>query len=140
MSRTWLWSKKVSVDFCSDENGASAVEFSIVSSVFIALCLVIIQLGWTLQIRNHLAEAADTAIRTILVDPEASDSTIEAQVESALANYNADDLDVEAGETTVDGTDFRTLNIQYDLALAVPYFPSGLISLSVNRRVPVWDD
>ena len=139
MSRPWRRSAEISANFYRDENGASAVEFSIVASVFIALCLGIIQLGWTLQIRNHLAEAADTAIRSIMLDPDASDSTVEAQVYSALADYDADNLSVEAGETTVDDTDFRTLSIQYDLALAVPFFPSGVITMSVSRRVPVWE-
>ena len=46
-----------------DEGGASAVEFAIVASVLITLCIAILQFGWALQIRNALSRAADQDVR-----------------------------------------------------------------------------
>ena len=120
-----------------NEGGASAVEFAIVGSVFIVLCLAILQLGWALQIRNQISQVADAAVRSIVIDPDASDSALEAQVYSALAEYDAGRLHVEAGEATVDTIAFRTLNIKYDMELDIPFFPTNLVTLNVSRRTRV---
>jgi len=119
------------------EDGAAAIEFAIVGSVFIVLCLAILQLGWTLQVRNNIAQAADAAIRSIIIDPDANDSDLEAHVYSALAEYDPARLHVEAGEDTVEAIAFRTLTVEYDMALAIPHFPSDLVTLSVSRRTRV---
>jgi Flp pilus assembly protein TadG len=123
--------------FWTDEAGASAVEFAIVGSVLIALCIAILSFGWALQIRSNLSQAADVAIRSIIIDPETSDSDLEAQVYAALTHYGVERLNVEAGETTVGATDFRTLSIEYDMTLSIPLLPTNLVTLNVSRRVPV---
>ena len=113
------------------------MEFAIVGSLLIVLCIAILSFGWALQIRNNLNHAADAAIRSIIIDPEASDSAVEAQVYAALSSYAVEHLSVDAGETTIGATDFRTVDIDYDLALSIPFLPTNLVTLSVSRRVPV---
>ena len=120
-----------------DQHGASAVEFSIVGSLAIALVLGIIELGWALQIRNDMSQAADKAARFVLLTPDASDSAFEAKVYSALAEYDAERIDVEVGEMTVGTTEFRTLSVEYELAISVPGFPVTAVTLSQSRRIPV---
>ena len=123
--------------FRADEAGASAVEFAIVGSVFIAITVAILGFGWALQIRNNLNQAADAAIRSIIIDPDASDTAVEAQIYAALSNYGVEHLDVEAGETIIGATDFRTVDIELDMALSIPLLPTNLLTLTVSRRVPV---
>jgi Flp pilus assembly protein TadG len=120
--------------FLTDDEGASAVEFSIVGSIFVALCVAILQLGWALQIRNQIAHAADAAVRSTIIDPDASDSALKSTVYSILAEYDPERLHVETGETTVDAISFRTLTISYDVSLAIPFVPTKVAALSVTRR------
>ena len=120
-----------------DERGSSAVEFSIVGSLAVALVLAILQLGWALQIRNDISQAADQAARYVMLTPEASDSALEAKVYSTLAGYDANRLDVDVGEMTVGTAEFRTLTVEYDLAVTIPGFPVSAITLSQSRRIPV---
>jgi len=120
-----------------DQDGASAVEFSITGSLAIALVLGVIQLGWALQIRNDISQAADQAARFVMLTPEASDSALEAKVYSALTEYDAERIDVEIGEMTVGSAEFRTLSVEYGLAVTIPGFPLNAITLSQSRRIPV---
>ena len=123
--------------FADNEEGSSAVEFSIVGSVFIALCVAILQLGWTLQIRNQIGRAADAALRVAMVDSSVTAASLENSVESALATLDADYLTIDVGETTIDSTDFRTLDVSYVMATGIPLFPSGPLTIQVTRRMPI---
>ena len=129
-ARPWL-------RFRDDEEGSSAVEFSIVGSVFIALCVAILQLGWTLQIRNQIGRAADAALRVAMVDSNVTAASIENTVESALATLDADYLTIDVGETTIDSTEFRTLAVSYVMSPGIPLFPSGPFTIQVTRRMRI---
>ncbi len=140
MNHTWLL--RAARSFWRDEDGAGAVEFAIVGSVLIALMLGIIQLGWALQLRNELGKAADHAVRHVLLEPTAGDAEFEQTVRDYANDhgYDADRLSVNAGETTVGNTDFRTLSIAYDMTLSIPGLPISLVTLSVSRRTPDLND
>ena len=119
-----------------DEDGASAVEFAIVASVLITFCMGILHLGWALQIRNELAKAADEAVRFVALYPESDDTEFENEAKDALAGYAEDRLQVDAGAMTVGTTDFRTLTVEYDMAVWIPGFSQNALTLSVSRRTP----
>ena len=120
-----------------DEDGASAVEFAIVGSILIAILLAVVQLGWALQIRSEMARAADQAVRQVMLDPETDDEEFEAAVAKALASYDEERLAVQAGQTTVGASNFRTVQVDYDLPLAIPGFRPSLVTLSITRRTPL---
>jgi Flp pilus assembly protein TadG len=120
-----------------DQNGAGAVEFSIVGSLFIVLVLGIVQLGWALQVRNEMSRAADQATRFVQLEPDTSDAEFEARVYSTLADYDPDRLEVDVGETTVGTMEFRTLYVEYGLPVSIPGVPLSVITLSQSRRIPV---
>ena len=54
---------------CRCEAGTAAVEFAIISMVFISLCVGIVDFGRTLYVKNQLSFLADQATRTVLVNP-----------------------------------------------------------------------
>src|SRR5688500_7506050 len=120
-----------------DEDGSSAVEFAIVGSVFLALCIAVLQFGLALHADNELAHAADRGVRLIVIDPEASDDTIESEVEELLPAYNADRLVVEVAAETVDSIEYRTISIDYQMQIAVPGLPVNLLTLNASRRIPL---
>ena len=119
-----------------NENGATTIEFAIVSSVLIVLSLGIMQFGIALQIRNEMGRAADMAVRTVMLDAELSDTDFKAEVYKRLSGYSKDQLSVQAGQTTVGSTEFRTLHVTYALGVFVPGLPTDAITLSVTRQTP----
>jgi Flp pilus assembly protein TadG len=124
-------------DIRHNEDGAAAVEFAIVSSVLIVLCLGIMQFGMALQVRNEMARAADKAVRVVMLNPDLSDADFKAEVYKALPHYSKERLSLETGQTTIDATEFRTLEVGYALGVFVPGLPADAITLTVNRQTPV---
>ena len=120
-----------------DDGGAAAVEFAIVASVLIVLCLGIMQFGMALQIRNEMGRAADMAVRVVMLDPDLSDTEFKAEAYKALPGYSKDRLSVETGQTTVASTEFRTLQVNYAMGVFVPGLPSDTFTLTVTRQTPV---
>ena len=137
MTRRWAACWRAAKRLWHSDNGASAVEFSIVGSIFVVLVLAVVQLGWVLQVRNDMSQAADQAARSVMLEPDTDDSAFEAKVYDALADYDPDRLDVEVGEMTVGTADFRTLHVQYDFPISVPGLPLSVFTLSQSRRIPV---
>ena len=119
-----------------DQGGAAAVEFAFVAMVLIALCIGVVQLGIAIEARNELAQAADRGIRFIVLDPDASDTVIEAKIEALLGDYESSSLVVDVGEQTIDSTDYRTVTIDYDMQLAIPGLYVDLVTLNAFRQVP----
>ncbi len=82
--------------------------------------------------------AADHAVRHVLLDPDTNDADFEQQAAdyAELHGYDEDRLSVNAGETIVGATDFRTLSVEYEMPLSIPGFPMSAVTLGVSRRTP----
>lgn len=116
------------------EDGAVAIEFAIVASVFIFVCLGTIEFGRALYVRNELSFAADIASREILKDSAATKSTVESAARSAFRG-NGDQLTVQLVTENVDGVEFRTLRLIYPFTMLIPQF-GNTFTFNVSRRTP----
>ena len=119
-----------------DQEGAVAVEFAIVGSLFIVLLIAILQLGWALQLRNQMARAADQAVRYVLLHPQADDASFKAEASKALSGYDPKRLVVTVGQTTVGTTTYRTMNLSYNVPLYIPGASADLVTLKVSQWAP----
>jgi Flp pilus assembly protein TadG len=119
----------------ADEGGGVAIEFAIVSMAFILVTLGIIEFGRALQARNEMAFAADFAARQIMIDPEIDEDAIEAAVAAKFDGHAPDTLVVDVTDETVDGEEFRVINMTYPMNLTIPGTHAAL-TLAVSRRVP----
>ncbi len=117
-----------------DTSGASAVEFAIVGAVFIMLSLGVIEFGRAFLVRNSLADAADVATRTALLDRSAPDAKIEASARAAF-DAKKDALQVSFRTETFGGVTFRVMTLSYPFTLLVPAVSSSPLSLTVTRRI-----
>lgn len=122
----------------ADEEGTAAIEFAVVGSLFAVLALAVLQFGWALQVRNQLALVADEAARTVMIDPDRTDTALKADVQAKLSRYDSDRLSVTTGEETVGSMTIRKLRISYAFELAIPGVPSDVLGLSVSRRIPTY--
>ena len=116
------------------QDGAVAVEFAIIASVFIFVCLGTIEFGRALYVRNELSFAADIASREILKDSAATKSTVENAARAAFSG-NAQQLTVQLNTETVDGIEFRTLRLSYPFTMLIPQFGQSF-NFNVSRRTP----
>lgn len=118
------------------ESGAAAVEFAIISMVFISLCVAIVDFGRTLYVKNQLSFLADQATRTVLVNPAVTDAALQATLIADFTAGDPADLTVAVNDQVVGTTDFRVITITYPITLFIPNLSSKEISLDVTRRVP----
>ena len=77
-------SKKARLNFVRDDSGAVAVEFAIVSSIFISLLMGVTYLAIVLYTNLSLHWAVDRAIRTAMINPAVTQTAITSQVNGFL--------------------------------------------------------
>lgn len=116
--------------------GAAAVEFAIVGTVLITLCIGTIDFGRTLYVKNQISALADQAARKILLEPNIAGATLEAELRDDFSAGNPSHLSVEVATETAGGTNYRVITVGFPMTLFVPGLSSDAISLSVTRRVP----
>lgn len=116
------------------EDGATAVEFAIVSSILFFLLLAILQIGWTLQVRNNLAQAADRGVRYVVLNPTASNSTIQTYVRGLIPNYPSSNLTISAATEVAGTISYKVIRVRYSLTLRG--LPVRLVTLNVSRKTP----
>lgn len=123
------------------EDGTTALEFSIVASVFIIVALGVIEFGRSLQVRNEMAYAMDWGARTVLMNADASESEIVEVIRANFNSYDKDKLTVAIVDETAacsgGGTlTARGVTIAYPLEIFIPGF-AGTLEMSLERIVPM---
>ena len=116
--------------------GAAAVEFAIISTVLIGLCIATVDFGRTFYTRHQISALADQAVRKVLIDPDVSSAALAAELRADFSAGNAGDLTVSISSETAGGMSFRVVTVGYPMTLFIPGLNSDAVSLSVTRRVP----
>lgn len=121
------------VMFC--ELGAAAVEFAIVSSLFIVFILGIIDVGRALDLRNQLARAADAGARTVLV-PKSANLEVDAvfAAKAALTTGDPNELTVSLQNVELGGIVYWKITLIYPFRPIFVGFVSPT-SFSVGRVI-----
>lgn len=127
-------------NFYRNKDGAAAVDFAIISMVFILCVLGIIEFGRMFYMRGKLAFAADNAARYVLMKTTstetASNNDILTEAKAALNDPTlAEKVVLVTGSETKDGVTYRTLKLTYSMPLYIPGFGSG-VTLSQYRKTP----
>jgi Flp pilus assembly protein TadG len=127
-------------NFLRNKEGAAAVDFAIVSMVFIFCVLGVIEFGRVLYMKNKLAFAADSAARLVLMKSSGTDTatTSEILIEAKSVLHNrelVENVVLETGSETADGVTYLTLKLSYSMPLYIPGFGSG-VTLSQYRKTP----
>lgn len=121
------------------ERGATAVEFALVSIVFLMFMLGIIDLGRLFWVKNLMQYGVEQTARYAMVNPTASASALETYAEGQVGNlfsgitFTAD----EPGADVVDDINFRTVSAAYTFNYIMPFVTLNDIPLSASIRTPV---
>ncbi len=122
---------------CRCRSGATAVEFAIVSMVFVLLSISIVEFGRGLYLRNHIAYAADVGTRKVLMDPVISDASLDSAIRGAFTRGDPALLEIAITSEQVGGVPSRDVAIRYPLVLLIPGLTPSPITLHLARRIPV---
>lgn len=129
--------KALLAKFRRGESGASAVEFSIVATVFIVASMGVIEWGRTFQVRNEMAFAADKGARALMINSAtATNQDIIDEVKNAFEGYDSTALNVVVTDETLNGVDYRRIELDYPMSIFIPGFTNTL-TLKVTRRAVV---
>lgn len=119
------------------DRGVAAVEFAIVSMVFFTLVIGGIDMGRTFYIKNQLSHLADQASRSVLMDPDVSDTALTNFVQTEFSAGDAGQITVTVTSETAAGIEYRVIRIDYPMTLFIPNLTSQTFGLNVDRRVPI---
>ncbi|MDB5570844.1 MAG: TadE family protein [Hyphomicrobiales bacterium] len=120
-----------------DQSGSTAIEFSIVSLVFILTALGIFEFGRALNTRNQLSQAADYGARKLLTISGISNSAVETEIRSAFKAGPVANLTITFASESVNGAPFRVITMSYPFTLLIPGLVRNSLSLTVTRRTPL---
>lgn len=115
-------------------SGAAAIEFAVIASVLVFVCLGVVEIGRGLHVRSELAYVADLASRQVLITPDVSDADLQTLVNEAFTGPRPQDIDLTA-PVAGDGAS-RTVTVQYPFSFLIPSI-SDTFDITVSRRVPL---
>lgn len=132
--------------FWAGRSGAAAVEFALVSLVFVVFALGIVDFGRNFYQKNRLAHAADIVSRELLLRANRTAVTaldVTAILDGATAGvfnyarfgqFNYDDI--QAQVTTLAGGAYLRIVLSVPLRLLTPGVATSAGTISVTRILP----
>ncbi len=123
--------------FARDTSGATAVEFAIVSAVFVIFCMGLIDFGRNVDAQSRLAHAADAAARTLFLDKAATEAQVNARIKTSFPTLGYDRMTLHVTSETVNTKPYRRITVSLPLIFLTPGFSGKNGTVTVERLVPL---
>lgn len=122
-----------------NERGATAVEFALVAPIFLIFVIGIIDLGRLFYIKNIMQSTVEQCARYAMVNPSATQATVEAYADAWAASMYSDITFVAdaPGTDVVGGIYYRTITATYTFSYMTPIVTVGDVVLTAKSRIPV---
>jgi len=120
-----------------DESGAAAVEFALVSTVFLAMAIGLCYIGIMLFNNMSLQWAVEKAARVAEINSAATQSDIAGAVNSTLASEGLPNATVAYSSAVTAGITIATIQASYSQTYTLPMISTFHINFSSNLSVPV---
>jgi len=91
--------------------------------------------GRTLLVQHELTNAAEKAVRQMLIDKSTSEAELIQIIGDAVQFADSDTINTQFGEVTENARTFRVIAISYPMSIDVPGVGALSFDVSVNRRV-----
>jgi len=121
----------------SDEGGAAAVEFALVSTAFLAMVIGLCYIGIMLFNNMSLQWAVEKAARVAEINTAATQSDIADAVNSYLASEGLPNATVVYSSSVSGGVTSATIQASYSQSYALPMISTFHINFSSNLTVPI---
>lgn len=121
--------------FTRSSRGSTAVEFALISLVLVSMMVGTMHFGRTLLVQHELTNAAEKAVRQMLIDKSTSEAELIQIIGDAVQFADSDTINTQFGEVTENARTFRVIAISYPMSIDVPGVGALSFDVSVNRRV-----
>jgi Flp pilus assembly protein TadG len=121
----------------ASESGAVAVEFALVIGVLLMIIGATVEFGRALMARNEMNFQVSRAARTINLDGTQTDDDVQATLSGLLDDFDPDTLEIAAESTTISGTDFVRITVDFPFDIKIPFVNDSTVTLNVETLVPV---
>jgi len=121
--------------FGRNASGSTAVEFAIVGLVLVMMIVGTMRFGHAMLVRHELTNAAERAVRQMLIDESTSEAQLATIVKDGVRFADPDVIHISFGTVTQDARTYRLIAIRYPVNLAVPGVGALSLDLGLDRRV-----
>ena len=119
--------------------GASAVEFALISPVFLVMVGGILEIGRALYIRNTLQYAVEEAARYAMINTSATSTQVEAYAASKVPDVaNIDVSNFAAESATEDSITYMTITGTFEFSVLADITPLPDMTLTAKSKVPLY--
>jgi Flp pilus assembly protein TadG len=123
-------------NFAADETGTAAVEFGVVSSVFVIILFGIIYVALMLFSLASLQWAVERGARIASINKNATQSQIASAVNSYLTSVKVPQATVQYTTGTLGTVPVATINATFQRTFTVPLVSTFTINFSATTTVP----
>lgn len=120
-----------------DQSGAAAVEFALVSGVFLSLLLGLCYVGVMLFNNMSLQWAVEKAARVAEINTSATQTQIAAAVNAYLSSVGLPNATVAYSSTVSGGVTIATISANYQQTYMLPMISTFHINFRSNLSVPL---
>ncbi len=104
----------------TDSAGVALVEFALVVPLLLAIIFATFDLGWAVYANNTVSLAAREGARKGIIST-ASESTIDAHVQTIATGLNLQASDIDVNRHTDSGVDYVTVTVDYTYSPFTPF-------------------
>lgn len=123
--------------FQRETGGAAAVEFAIISAIFVIFCMALVDFGRNIDAQSRLAHAADAAARTIFIDKTATEAQVFTRIQAGFPGLGYSRMTLRLADQTVNAKPFKKITVSLPLRFLTPGFSGRNGTVTVTRLVPI---
>jgi Flp pilus assembly protein TadG len=123
-----------------DQSGTAAVEFAIVSTVFITFVFGIAFTSIMLHSNAALQWAAETAVRRAALDPDVTQAQLQSDVNALLTQVKMPNATVNYSVAPVNGVPVASLTASFNRSFTIPFVDTFNTTYSATARTPQNED
>ena len=128
--------RPMSSRFAHDASGAVAVEFAIISSIFIVLMFGLVYAGMMIFNRMSLQWAVERASRVAAIDVNASQTSIASSINDYLSGVGLPSAEVEYSVSNASGYPVANIQASFQRTYTVPMVSTFTVNFSASASVP----
>jgi Flp pilus assembly protein TadG len=125
-----------SLRFACATSGAAAVEFAIVSVVFITMIFAIIYLGFMLHTNSTLQWVVENSVRSAVISEGMTQSQMTTKVNELMTSMNMPNADSVSYNVTGTAPPIATLTANLSRTYTIPFLGSYTINHSATAKMP----
>jgi Flp pilus assembly protein TadG len=122
--------------FARDASGAAAIEFAIVSVVFIVMIFVIIYLGIILHTNATLQWAVENSVRSAVIAENVTESQLTTKVNGLLASVHLPNANSVTYSTAGTTPKIATLTANLTRTYTIPILGTYTINYTATAKMP----